>query len=636
MEGSVSTGAVVRFGIFELDASSGELRRRGLKIRLPEQSFQILRVLLDSPGDVVTREELRQRLWTSDTFVDFDVGLNSAVRKLREALDDSAENPRFVETLPKRGYRFIASVTPATPAAIADPTAGATETQGARFHPAWIAGAVLIAVTIATLAFARANGWWERTQTGSAAGHIRALAVLPFHNLTEDPAQEYFVDGMTDALTTDLAQVGGFDVISRTSAMQYKGAKKLVPAIGQELNVDALLQGSVIRSGQYVRITAQLIHAATDRHIWARSYEGEVKDVIALQQQIARTVAGLIQGRVVFPSPARGGQRSIAINPAAYDTYLKGIFAQGQGSYEGFRTAVAYFEAAVATQPDFAAAYAALAQTQHQFLFVGPLSPRETMPKAAAAAQKAVALDATLAQAHRVLGGILHHFYWQWAEGDKAFERARELSNAVEDRAAGVPALIRSGRFDEAIAVSERARTNDPLSFNAYIDLAAACRAAGQYDRALAAIRRALEINPRQTRANFQLGVTYMFMGRLNDAITEFEAVVKSPRGSNPRFQAYLGYAYAAAGRAVEARRILKQLESRARQQYVSSFGIALIYDALGEKEPAMAAFEQAYQDRAVEFAQMSQYPSFETIASHPRFQELMGLIGLPRARTRT
>jgi TolB-like protein/Tfp pilus assembly protein PilF len=456
--------------------------------------------------------------------------------------------------------------------------------------------------------------------------------VLPFENLTEDPGQDYFVDGMTDAVTTDLAQVGGFEVISRTSAMHYKGAKKLLPAIGQELNVDALVQGSVIRSGQKVRITAQLIRAATDRHVWAQSYEGEVRDVVALQYQIARAVAGAVQGSLTSHSPARG-ERPLAVNPEAYDAYLKGVFAEGRGSYEGFRTAVAYFEEAVARQPDFAAAYAALAQAQHQFLFVGPLSPRETMPKAEAAARKAVALDETLALAHGTLGGILHHFSWQWEEGDKEFGRAQELSSNsfAASYAAGVPALIRNGRFEEAIALTERARKNDPLSFNSYMNVATAYRAAGRYDQAVAEIRRALELNLGQTRANFQLGVTFMFMGRLNEAISELETAVRSARGGNPRFQAYLGYAYAAAGRPADARRILKDLEARARVQYVSSFGPALIYDALEEKEPALAAFERAYRDRAVEFAQMMQYPPFKTIASEPRFQELMRLVGLPR-----
>jgi TolB-like protein/DNA-binding winged helix-turn-helix (wHTH) protein/Flp pilus assembly protein TadD len=621
---------IIRFGVFELDAHSGELRRHGLKIRLPDQSFQILRMLIDRPGEIVTREELRQRLWASDTSVDFDAGLNSAIRKLREALDDSAENPRFIETLPRRGYRFIGSVKPVVTDAA--PAVGVAEgvASRVRIRREWVAGAVLLVVTIAALAYG--TGWWQRISARTAAGHIRSLAVLPFENLTGDPAQDYFVDGMTDALTTDLAQAGGFDVISRTSAMQYKRAKKLLPVIGKELNADALLEGTVVRSGNRVRITAQLIHAATDRHVWAQTYEGELSDVVALQQQIARAIAAAIGRRVGSPSSAGAGRRR-AVNPEAYDAYLKGLSVQGRQTVEGFRTAVAYFKEAVARQPDFAEAHAAMGLTQAQFLYAGPLSPREVIPEAEANTRKALQLDETLAQAHRTLGLILQNFYWQWEAGHKELLRARELSGHAGD--ASRPELLRAGRFEEAIADAERTLRLDPLSFGAHLGVAAVYRASGDYDRAVATIRRALEIFPAQPRGHFQLGVTFMFMGRTNDAIGELETAVKSSQGGNPRFEAYLGYAYAVAGRSNDARRIVTALESRARQQYVSAFGLALIYDALGEKEPALAAIERAYQDHAVEFVQMEQYPPFKTIASEPRFKEVMRLIGLP-TRTRS
>jgi tetratricopeptide (TPR) repeat protein len=386
----------------------------------------------------------------------------------------------------------------------------------------------------------------------------------------------------------------------------------------------------VMRSGQQVRVTAQLIHTVTDRHLWARTYDGELTDVIRLPQRIAREMAAAM-GRRLAPAAAPVREPR-AVDPEAYDLYLKGLFASGRASFEGFRTAVAYFEQAIARQPDFAEAYAHLALAQHQFLFAGPLSPRATMPKAEAAARKALQLDETLPQAHRTLGGILHHYSWQWEEGDREFARARELSSdSAESYAAGIPALIRNGRFEQAVAVTTRALENDPLSFSAHIYAATALRSAGQYERAIAEIRRALEINPRQPRGHFQLGVTYLFMGRLTDAIAELETAAASAQGTNLRFQAYLGYLYAAAGRPLDARRILKELEARARQQYVSGFGIALIYDALGEKEPALAAFERAYQDRAVEFSQMNQYPPFKTIASDPRYEARLRDIGLPR-----
>jgi TolB-like protein/DNA-binding winged helix-turn-helix (wHTH) protein len=508
-----STARVVRFGIFELDAQSGELRRRGLKIRLPAQSFQILQLLLERRGEMVTREELRQRLWTSDTSVDFDVGVNNAVRKLREALDDSAENPRFVETLPRRGYRFIGQVTPDTANQTPGFTAGVAAPSVPRVRAGWIAGALVLAVTIAALTLGWERGWWGRMRAGVAAGPIRSLAVLPFENLTGDPAQEYFVDGMTDALTTDLAQIGGFDVISRASAMHYKGANKRLTAIGHDLNVDALVGGAIVRSGPRVRITAQLIHAATDRHVWANSYESDLSDVVALQQQIARAIAAAIGSRIAQPPPARAGGPT-RVDAEAYDAYLKATAASGRQTPDGFRTAVAYFEEAIARQPDFAAAYAAMAQAQLQLLFSGPMSPREVIPKAETSARKALQLDDTLGYAHRTLGTILQDFYWQWEEGDKEIRRAHELSgNSAEPPRAE---LLRKGRFAEAAADAERSLRLDPLSFAAHVNVAIAYRAAGQHDRAIAGLRRALEIFPGQPRGHFQLGVTFMFMGPLD------------------------------------------------------------------------------------------------------------------------
>jgi TolB-like protein/DNA-binding winged helix-turn-helix (wHTH) protein len=632
MEPPTASARVVRFGVFELNAQSGELRRHGLKIRLPDQAFQILQLLLEHPGVVITREELRQRLWTTDTFVDFDVGLNSAIRKLREALDDSADNPRFVETLPRRGYRFIASVQPATTEQIKEPVATATATTRARTRPLWIACGLALAVAIATLVIVYERAKRERPRAGTTAEPIRSLAVLPFENLTGDAAQDYFVDGMTDALTTDLAQAGGFDVISRTSARQYKDAKKPLTAIGKELNVDAVVEGAIVRTGQHVRITAQLIHAATDRHVWARSYEAELSGVAAVQQEMTRAIVAAIEGRPASPRTARARPAS-AGNSEAYDAYMKGIAIAGRDTYDAYRNAVIYFEDAVARQPDFAMAYSALAQAQMQFLFSGPLSPRETIPKAETAARKALQLDETLAQPHRTLGAILHNFYWQWEEGDKEFARARQLSGNSTENQVTTGGLIRNGHFEDAIVEAARARKLDPLSFNAHINLAIAYRSAGQYDRAIAEFRRALEMNPGRPRGHFQLAVTFVFMDRLNHAIPELETAVSSTQAQrgNPRFLAYLGYAYAAAGRPLDARRILNELESLARQQYVSSFGRALIHDALGEKEPALAALERAYQDRAIEFAQIAQYPPFRTIAAEPRFEATMRRIGLPR-----
>jgi TolB-like protein/DNA-binding winged helix-turn-helix (wHTH) protein/Flp pilus assembly protein TadD len=634
---------VLRFGVFELDSDSGELRRHGLKIRLPDQSFHVLKTLLSRPGEVVTREELRHVLWTSGTFVDFEVGLNSAVKKLREALDDAADNPRFVETLPRRGYRFVASVSAAAadPAVLsrsvepaAEPTvqlstgpvAGAAATAPPRSRVALFQPAVIMLVLVVA-----GSGLYQRgglvTRPGPPADPIRSLVVLPFENLTGDAGQEYFVDSVTDAVTAHLAQVAGLDVISSTSARQYKQTGKRLPEIGKELQVDGIVEGAVARSGTGVRITAKLIRAATDRNVWADMYEEDVSRMLTVQHRIASDVA-VAAGR---PQPD-AGRAPHTINSRAYDAYVKGLTAKGLQRHEGFLRSVRYFEEAVAIQPDFGEAYAALALSQVQLLFGGPLSPHETIPKAEAAARKALQLDATLSQAHWALGQILSLYYWRWEEGAQSLQRAEALRGGREELSTAVSeSLIRRGLLAEAIVAAERGRKLDPLSVGAQVAAGNAYRAAGQHDRAVTELRRALEMSPRNSRVHFQLGVTYVRMGRLDDAIRELEIAVRSGQGHNSRLEAYLGYAYAVAGRMTDARLVLNELESHRREQYVSSFGIALIHDALGEKAPALAALQRACEDRAVEFAQMLQYPPFKAIASEPAYRAVMTKVGLQR-----
>jgi tetratricopeptide (TPR) repeat protein len=321
------------------------------------------------------------------------------------------------------------------------------------------------------------------------------------------------------------------------------------------------------------------------------------------------------------------------VTAEAYDLYLKGVQASGHLSSEGFRTGVEYFEKAIASQPDFAAAYAALADTQVQFLFTGPLAPRDVIPKAEAAAHKALQLDDTLANAHNALGTILQMFYWRWEEGDREFRRARELGGGA-DPSTSVVSLIRLGRYNDAIAEAERALRQDPLSFGAQVNVGLARRAAGDYEVAVATLRRAIQNTSSQPRGHFQLGITLVAMGRLREGIYELETAAAASRGHTSRFKAYLGYGYAMAGRRTDARAILSELDSRARHEYVSAYGKALILDALGDKEAALAALARAYDDRAMEFAQATQYPPFRTIARDPRYEAIVQRVGLPAVTT--
>ncbi|HJR61108.1 MAG TPA: tetratricopeptide repeat protein [Vicinamibacterales bacterium] len=610
--------------MFELDTRSGELRRHGLKVRLPDQSFQILKTLLARPGEVVTREELRQVLWTTETFVDVEVGLNSAVRKLREALDDSADNPRFIETLPRHGYRFVA---PASSPVTHSASAPASEMRfGVRARAARTrAVAILCVLLVGIAALTYVVGLSRSGDATPAAEPVKSLVVLPFENLTGDAKQDHFADSVTDAVTAHLGAVEGLDVISRTSARHYKQTVKRLPQIRTELNnVEGVVEGTVQRSGDTVRITVKLIHAATDRSLWSDIFEEDVSRMFSLQRQIASDLA-VAAGR---PRPRPTAARAQTIKPAAYEAYLNALSARGLQRPEGFRRAVGYLEEAVALQPDFAEAHAELAMVQVQFLYGGPYSPHQIVPKAEAAARRALQLDDNLSRAHRALGQILNLYHWRWEEGDKELETATRIGGLDNPAEPISSSLRRRGRYAEAIAAAERGRKLDPLSVQALVAVGASYRAAGQYDRAIAEFRRALEMSPGNNRVQFQIGVTLVAMGRPHDAIREFEAASRQATGHNSRMEAYLGYAYAAAGRARHAREVLKELEAHRQDQYVSWYGIALIHDALGEKGPALAAVQRAFDDRAVEFGLNSQYPSFKTIASEPAFQAMMRQVG--------
>jgi len=600
-------------------------------VRLPEQSFQILTLLLANPGEVVTRADLRQRLWPDLTAGDFDSGLNNAIKKLRDALGDSAESPRLIETLPRRGYRFLGTVeSPEAPVPDLEsisapkpenpierdfrPTVEQSAATAPRRFPIWPAAAVLLLILVAGAAF------YQRGE-----GTIRSVAVLPFDNLMGDASQNYFVDSISAAVTTHLSEVAGLDVISRTSAQQFKGTDKGIRDIARTLNVEGIVEGEVTRSGEHVRITVKLIHASTDRSVWSHTYDASLGHMIPLQQRIASDIA-VQTGQ---PRPQAGARRRPrVINPQAYDAYLKALTAKGAQRVDGFQRAVTYLDEAIKIQPDFGEAYAELALVQLQFVFTGPYSPHELFPKAEAAAREALNIDETIGLAHFVLGRILTAYYWRLEDAEKEFRLAAERGRGSAPSAF----FARQGRFDEALAAAERARQLDPLSVQAQLALGNAYQDAGHHDRALEELRRALAMAD-LPRIHFAIGQTFVAMGRFADAIPELESAMRpsSPQAAhNPRYEAFVGYAYAAAGRIKDARAVLTELEVHRRDQYVSSYGVALIHDALQETELALAALQRAYDDRALEFAQMRQYPRFKTIASEPRFKAIMQRVGLP------
>ncbi len=621
---------IVYFGVFEADFRAGELRKEGLKIRLPNQSLQILQQLVERSGDVVTREELRQKLWPGDTFVDFEAGLNNAIKKLRDALGDSAESPRFVQTLPRHGYRFIAPVeeTAALHPREAIAEARAKFPSGVRWR--WVGSGAAVVAALAVLLALNAGGWRQRLFRSlgieAAPVQIKSLAVLPLENLTGDPGQEYFVDGMSEALTTNLAQIRSLRVISRTSAMQYKRAKKVLPQIARELKVDAVVEGAVARSGDRVRITAQLIHAPTDRHLWAQSYERELRDVLILQGELAQAIARAIQVELQ-PGTQRRLARARPVHPEAYEAYLKGRFYWSKRGPENLLKAVEYFQQAIGKDPTYAPAFSGLSDTYRLFDFVGLAPPRESMPKAETAARKALALDDTLAEAHASLAGVLFRYHWDWAGAEKQFQRSLELDpNRAEGHRAYAIYLTSLGRHTEAAAEAQRARELDPLSVVILSEAGLALLRLGRTEEAIQQLQKTLEIDANYPSAYLGLADAYRRKGDRPQAVAALEKAAALARGW-PHLQ-WLGYGYAVTGQKRQAQKVLAEMEKLSQQQYVSPQSFATVHLGLGNKEQTLAWLEKAYEERSLLLAFSTEH--FDPLRDEPRFQALLRRMGLP------
>jgi TolB-like protein/DNA-binding winged helix-turn-helix (wHTH) protein/Tfp pilus assembly protein PilF len=632
----------LRFGIFELDIRTGELRKHGFRVHLQEQPFQLLAMLVEHPGEVVTREELQKKLWPADTFVDFDHGLNKAISKLREALGDSAESPRFVETVARRGYRFLADVKVAEedhvriPELPAQPDTGA----GSRSRPdhadkpgmpkgllsslAWKISALVALLLVTSLAAWKIRSW---NRPSSA---IRSLAVLPLESLSSDASQDYFADGMTDELISDLGQISALRVISRTSVMTYKHAHKPLPQIARELNVDAVVEGTVLRSGDQVRITAQLIEASTDKHLWSQSYEGELRDTLALQNQVARAIADQI--RINLNPQEQAALKTVrVVNPQAYESYLKGRYFWNKRTADGLKVALAYFRQAIDEDPNYAQAYSGLADT---YALLGDwqyavMTPKEALPKAKAEATKALELDSTLGEAHNSLAFCLDGFDWDFDSAGKEFRQAIELNPGYATAHHWYAwHLSLLGRYDEAIPEMRRAESLDPLSLIINADLAELLVLAHSYDESIEQSRKTIEMDPNFAFAHIQLAQAYLAKHRNEEAVAELEKAVQLSAGS-PTSQANLARAYVAVGKRSEAQKLLSDLKKRSTPSSSYAAEISVIYAALGDANQAMNWLEKGYEERFNPGVLLR--PGFDPLRSDPRFEDLVRRIGLPR-----
>ncbi len=610
----------VRFRRFDLDLTTGELHKDGEKVALPPKAFEVLRALVESPGEVVTREQLRARLWAADTFVEFDDGLNHAVKKLRQTLRDSTDDPEFIETLPRYGYRFIASL---------ESTREEASVVSPQRHP--IPAVVLSLVVVAAMGLLlvfNVGKLRERLLPSLWQPPIRSIAVLPLLNLSGDPQQEYFAEGMTDALITDLAKMRELKVISRTSVMQFKDQKKSLPEIARALGVDGILEGSVQRSGEHIRVNAQLIHAPTDTHLWADSYEREARDVLALQGEIAQSVAREIK-IALTPEESSDLERSRQVVPEAYEAYLKGQahwYAISPGHAD---IALKYFDLALEKDPNYALAYVGIANVWLIRGDAGFMAPEQAFTKARAAVSRALDLDGSLADAHITLGNIEASYDRNWSAGEQEFRRAIELNpNSADAHFMYADFLISMKRLNEWEREIHRALELDP--FNSFFQCFYAWHLIylQRYDEAIAELRKVVATQPDFSSARMGLWGALYKKGQNEEALAEAE-----------KFYAVLGDhevedALARGGKqggyAKAMQLAANVLAARARKTHVPGIRIARLYAHAGEGDEVIRWLNRAYEQHETSLIHLPVAWDWDFVRTDPRFKDLLHRAGLP------
>ena len=586
--------------MYELNLRTSELRKQGRKIKLQEQPCRILGILLEQPGEVVTREDLRKRLWSDNTFVDFDHSLNTAIMRLREALSDSSENPVFIETLPRHGYRFIAPIEeislseneknelaalaalpeahiPATNLEAASPPISESALNPLKKKQIEIRRALLLGVLLALVVIAAFVLIQRYSRNDVSAklqsNQIKSVVVLPFENLSEDTDQQYFTDGMTDELIAHLAKIRSLRVISRTSSMEYKGTHKSLSQIARDLNVDAVVEGTVLRSGNRVRITAELVQVATDRHLWAETYESPLGDILTLQSQVASAIVNEIRINLT-PEEQQRLATVRPISAESYEDYLKGRYYWNKRSEESLNKAIEYFQLATQKDPGYALAYAGLADCYSIIgsAIVGTVPSYEVAPKAKAAALKALELDGTLAEAQTSLATVQFNYDWDWAAAATGFRRAIELNPSYATAYQRYSLyLIAMGRTQESLVQMNHARDLDPLSISMNFSLGWRLYMARNYDQAIEQLLNTLELDPNFALPRMVLGQAYEQKGSYQQAIADLQQAATASHDSPPMLGA-LGHAYGVSGNRSNAEKILDQLTEQSKKKYVSPF----------------------------------------------------------------
>jgi TolB-like protein/DNA-binding winged helix-turn-helix (wHTH) protein/tetratricopeptide (TPR) repeat protein len=656
----------VEFGRFRLLPRRRELRADGVVVELGSRAFDVLMVLTEARGALVTKDEFLSRVWP-DTVVE-ENNLVVQISALRKAFGEDRD---FIRTVSGRGYRFVAEISTSVAASQAEaPVDRGAAVEAAQSAPSsnlptpvssligretelekvseLAVGVVDIADAGSSLKRPSRVRDWRLFASGLArllvalvsrilyprnqvSPKIRSIAVLPLESLSSDPSQDYFADGMTDELISALAQISALRVISRTSIMTYKHVRKLLPAIARELNVEAVVEGTVLRFGDRVRISAQLIEVPLERHVWAQSFEGDLRDTLVLQSSVARAIAEQI--RVTMTEQERAAlQNSKPVNPVAYEGCLKGRYFINKRTGDGLKKAIEYFSQAIETDPTYAAAYSGLADAyalSGDWKY-GVLSPQDAFSKAKAAAAKALALDDNLAEAHASLAFALDLYGWDWETAETEYKRAIELDPGYATAHQWYSwHLMMMGRNQEGILELTKAESLDPLSLIISADMADALCVARRYDEALQKSKKTLEMDPNFAVGHYELGQALEQKHMHGEAIAEFHKAIELS-GHSGAFDSYLGYAYAMSGQKEEAIKILDDLEARHDQNPSSDADIALIYVGLGDQGQAMIALNKAYEARFK--ASILLRPAFDPLRSDVRFQDLLRRIGLPQA----
>jgi TolB-like protein/DNA-binding winged helix-turn-helix (wHTH) protein len=615
------------FGPFEADLSSGELYKLGRRIQLQDQPFRVLAMLVQHPGEVVTREKLQKELWPDGTFVDFNEGLDTALKKLRHALGDCAQNPNFIETIPRRGYRLIGPVGASENRSAISIAMGAArpETVASRTLP-WklLVGVLALAVALAGV-LVRTIGWKRRSTSP-----IRSIAVLPLENLSGDASQDYFADGLTDELITALGQINSLRVISRTSVMHYRNVHKPLSQIAQELNVEAIVEGTFSRSGDQVRITAQLIQTPSEKQLWAQGYRKETRDVFALQNEIASGIAKQVQ-RTLRPREQTTGATQRTVGPEAYEAYWKGELLLDKSRPDLVQQAAEYFQKAIAKSPDYVAAYNKLAASYQILSNMGSVPKQEGHLMAKILTARALEIDPRSGQAHGQKGWDALLYDLDFATAGAEFNRAVELNpNGVEGHQGLAEYYASVGQTDRAIPEILRAQAVDPLSYIVNDDVCRMLYFSRRFDDALAQCKANLDFDAQLQRPLWKMGSIYAAKG-LDDTAASVFLQAFERAGAPPAIMAALKSGEQKSGLRGMCLAVLQIANREINKEKYDPFFMAVAYTYAGDKDKALIWLERAFDERSFGITYLGVDPTFDSLRSFPRFQNLVQRVRQPQ-----